>query len=668
MRISQVARLLAVLALAGGLGSARAGQAPSDAGEQRPGAAPGGFFQMWSGGSFVIMTDVSQAYLNSLTSEVAKAERQFHQLFRLAPGFLKGNDPKQKLSKKHSWIKGDQLSKWGYVPWIEVRVYNSYDAYADDYFEMDARLRSIIDKKPIPKLTPEQQTMRRLTKGVPGAYYMRISDYDNKYNNRLIRCFRGNKTPEEVASDMLHEMGHLFLETFLFEYAGASKTGNESEKRGTPAWIGEGVAQLFQVNWGNSRNSIKMKSQYRGYMYEAVKANQHFPFPEFINITNAHNLAFVDKDPTKSMVNYAQSYSVMQFMVDTRWELFMQFLENLRDMHLERLVKGQVKIPELYSIQNAAFKEAFTIDIAAMEEYWKKHVLEKTEQHLKAHPGDWYYNGEYHLVRKEIAAAKECFQKAVDGAPNLPEGNLGMGRVALTEGDRDGALKYLAKAAELSKDNEEAFYYYGYALVLAGKYKEAIENLEKAVKIYPLFHQAQFRLGDAYYASKQYKEAHTAYDAAFQASHLPTYLLSVGRAAFYDGQYDEAQKNFAAYCNVFTQQPDGHFWYGMAALRLGDKEYAIKKFQEAIKFAGNAPNAETFKQVLATVQKGEDFYFPGEKTKEQKAKEDGGKLPFKTAGGPKPGEPEPEPEKKNPFDPGGGKTEKESKTGITVEE
>ena len=51
-------------------------------------------------------------------------------------------------------------------------------------------------------------------------------------------------------------------------------------------------------------------------IYEAVNIGDSYPFKEFINITNAHNLAAVAHDPLKATINYAQSASVMDYMVN----------------------------------------------------------------------------------------------------------------------------------------------------------------------------------------------------------------------------------------------------------------------------------------------------------------------------------------------------------------
>ncbi|MCW8133172.1 MAG: tetratricopeptide repeat protein [Planctomycetota bacterium] len=603
------------LGLCGSVAFGAAADKKEDAGKLMPPQKVSGFMQQITP-AFLIQTDVSPAYLSKLAQQVGQAEQRMYNLFKITPGFLKGNDPKVKLSNKTN-ISGDTLSKWGFKPWIELRVYKKFDDYADESFNETDRLTALVNKTEVKKETPEQRAVRRITEGVPGAYYMRITDYDGVFVDRRIRCYLGPKTPEEVEGDLLHELGHLFLETYLMEFAGAPKKGQEAEKRGTPAWIGEGVAQLFEVNWAGSKESAKKKKQYSAMIYEAVQANDHYPIDDFINVTNAHNLQAVSGNPLKATINYAQSWSVMQYMVEVKWQAFLQFLENCRTYNLEGLGKGK-KVSELYSIQERAFKDAFGVPIKDMEEHWKKRVVETTEKDLKKDPTGYYWCGEYYLRRKGdgyLEKAEERFKKAVEGAADKGEGYLGMGRVALIRRNVDEALKNLLKASELSPKDEDVWYYLGVAQVRAGKTKEAIASFETAVKLFPLFHQAHSGLADAYFSARDFKKAAAAYDMAFQISKHPNYLFSIGQASYFAKEYEEAQKNFAAYCNIFTKDPQGTFWYGMAALRLKQNEYAIKKFQEALKLA---PNENMYKEALAMAQKGEIMRFTVE-TEDPKA-------------------------------------------------
>lgn len=578
---------------------------------QPPLKPPGGMLQQITPDTaFIVQTDVSSSYMSNLVTQITTVEARMFNLFKITPGFLKGNDPKVKLSNKLT-IGGDTLSKWGFKPWIELRVYKKFEDYVDEHFNESDRLTALVNKTEVKKETNEQRAIRRITEGVPGAYYMRITDYDGKYVDRRIRTFVGQKNPEDVECDLLHELGHLFLETYLMEFAGAPKKGQEAEKRGTPAWIGEGVAQLFEVNWATGKQADKKKKKYSAMIYEAVLANDHYPVDEFINVTNAHNLQAIQGNPLKSTINYAQSWSVMQFMVEAKWQAFLQFLENCRTYNMEGLQKGK-KISELYSIQERAFKDAFGVPMKDMEEHWKKNVIENMEKELKRDPSSYYWCGEYYLRRKSdgyLDKAAERFKKAIDGAPDKGEGYLGMGRVDLMKKDVESALKNFKKASELNPKEEDAWYYLGIAQVRAGKSKDAIASFEQAVKLYPLFHQAFSGLADAHFSARDFPKAQAAYDSAFQISKHPNYLFSIGQAAYFAKNYEEAQKNFAAYGNIFPKAAEGCFWYGLAAMRLKQNEFAIKKLTEAV---GLDPNDATYKEGLAMAKKGEIMRFRAE--------------------------------------------------------
>ncbi|MCZ7648475.1 MAG: tetratricopeptide repeat protein [Planctomycetota bacterium] len=558
--------------------------------------------------AFDIQTDIKGGYVQKLAQMVYRAETKFYQLFQIQPGFIRGDDPKTRLDPRIPEIKGDQLSKWKFRPWIEIRIYQNYKDYVDEWFDESDRLRSLVDKKPIKKETPEERAIRRLREGVPGAYYMRITDYDGESVLRRIRAYVGNKTPEELEMDILHEMGHCFMETFLFEFGGAPRSGMESEKRGTPAWMGEGVAQLFQYNWAEAGHGAKEKLRNWGMIFEAVQAGHSYPFGEFINVTNAHNLAAVAGDPLKARINYVQSFSVMQYMVEANWQMFMEFLKNCRVKNLQAMGKGK-KVSELYTVQEPSFKEAFTVPIGEVEKLWKAHVEKTGLAQLKRDASGWYYCGEYWLQRNDLEKASERFQKAIEGAPSKGEGFLGMGRVALKKNDIKSALEHFAKAVQLSPKDEDAWFYQGIAMLHGDKHKEAAASFAKALEIFPNSYQACDGLAEAQFALKQYKEAGQNFDKAYQISRMPQFLIKMGRGSFYAQEYAEAQRNFAAFCNVFTQDADGKFWYGMAAWRLGDAKYAANMFQEASKLQ---PQNNDYKLAMQMVQKNQMIYFQNE--------------------------------------------------------
>jgi tetratricopeptide (TPR) repeat protein len=622
--VRALARLLAALAAAFAPPAARAGQ-PADAGSLRPEPAPPGFHQILLP-AFDIQTDVSKSYCDKLARKVTEAEQRMYQLFNFSVGFLKGNDRTAKLGKYN--IPGDTLSRWGFKPWIEIRVYRKYEDYADECFNETDRLESLVNNTPLRKETPEQRALRRLTEGVPQAYYMRISDYDGKYRMRRIRAYLGPKSPEEVESDILHELGHVFLETYLFELSGAARKGHEDEKRGTPAWIAEGIAQLFEINWSSSKQCRKLRLRNAGMVYEAVKAGDAYPFDKFISVTNAHNLMAVASDRLKALLNYVQSYSVMMFMVEKDWPRYLNFLEALRANHLAAQRRNPARVSELFSIQDDSFRSAFGIPLLELEKYWTKYVVEAMEKELKSKPEGYYWCGEYYLMRREPDKAEERFKRAVAGAPGCGEGYLGLGRVALLKNDIPAALEQLGKAAQLMPNEEEAHFYLGQAQRRAGKLNEAIASFEKAVQLYPHYHEALAELGQACIGAREFKRAMETYDKAFQIQcYNPYYLMAKGQAAFFARDYAEAQRDFAVFTQVLPKRSEGHMWYGLAAWRLDQKEFATQKLEEAVKLDGRNQLA---REALAMARQGQTIRLAleaGEEEVQEDAQEEETKPP-----------------------------------------
>ena len=90
------------------------------------------------------------------------------------------------------------------------------------------------------------------------------------------------------------------------------------------------------------------------------------------------------------------------------------FLENCRAENLAKSRRQRGRISELYSIQNKAFKDAWNgVSIVQVEEYWKKYVLEDMVKKFKKDPSMYYWAGEYHLRKRDAAAAEVRFKKAI---------------------------------------------------------------------------------------------------------------------------------------------------------------------------------------------------------------------------------------------------------------
>jgi len=568
--------------------------ATQPAAPELPPKAPQGFFQVMTP-TFSVECNVTKAYTDKVSLMIRKAEQQFYMLFKMTPDLMNGCS-KEKFDKRGN-IPGNILKTMGFHPYISARVYKDQEQFADEWFER----------------TDVKDKQQRLRQGLPGAWFSIHQDYDKKGWVREIRTFVANRDDDELERTLLHEMGHLFMQTFLLEFAGDPPKGQESQKRGTPAWLGEGLAQFFEMRWSEAKSAQKAKYRQEAMIYEAVNLGDSYPFEEFLNVTNAHNLQAVAGDPLKSTLNYAQSYSVMEFMINANGAMFFNFLENLRAMNLERNLRARTPghIPELYSFQNEAFKKAFNIDIVGVEQHWKKHSKTTLETQLKKQPELYYWIGEYYLRRgkdkdHDLLKAEENFKLAMTGAPTKGEGYLGMGRMALRKRDNEQAVTLLTKAADLLPKDEESWYFLGVSQLNTGRLAEAEDSLQKSLKIYPRSARALSALATAQFNLAQFLKAAETYELAYQITHNPYQILEKGRAAFFGKDYKLAQNGFAVFCDTFPNDAQGHFWYGLAAWRLGDQKFGLEELKKATSLNADDP---TIKAALSLAEKGQTLKF-----------------------------------------------------------
>ena len=564
---------------------------------EKPPKAPPGFSQALTP-TCVVETDVSPEFTKKVAGMVSSAEQKFYNLFKLNHELMQGVS-KSKFDQKAN-IPGTVLAEMGFRQWVEVRVFKSQEGFSDEWFDRTG----VKDK---------QQRMRQ---GIPGAYFSIHKPYEEKKYLRSIRSFVADRDDDELERTILHEMGHLFMLTYLLEFSGDPPAGQESTKRGTPSWLQEGMAQLFENLWSKAESAKKARLRQQCMIYEAIKIGDSYPFDEFINITNAHNLKAVAGDPLRATLNYAQSASVMDYMCNIDGARFFNFLQNLRELHFKRNLQSRDKnhVPELYSFQNEAFKNAFNADLKQVEDYWKKHVIKTMDETLKKTPEYHYWIGEYYLRRgknkeQDYAKAEEMFNKAMQLAPNKGEGYLGTGRMAIRKGNNDLALATLQKAAELMPKDDDAQYYYGVAQLNMGQFKEAVESFDKSIKIWPRNDRALAGLGQAAFHSRQYDKAMEAFDKAYEASRNPYHLFQKGNAAFFGKKYRDAQSAFARFVEMFPNDAQGQLWYGLSAWRLGDKAFAKEKMQAALKLQ---PNDGLAKEALALAEKDQAIKFQRE--------------------------------------------------------
>ncbi len=342
-------------------------------------------------------------------------------------------------------------------------------------------------------LTADYQA-RYQTKSLPAAFFG-ISSMRDAYGRptttwmREIATTSEGKTDEQILLHLYHEMGHLFMRTWLL------RPGE------LPSWIEEGNAELFQYRVGNGTRPEAERRERLGYLSEILSEGAAIPWLEFMRIGNLDSLDTTWKDPVRSQIQYLQAWSVIEFMIATpaRQEAYLAFLELLKAEFATatRTAAGKdlhdAVRQRVLDRQFALIQQAYGLDLATLEIQWKQWLRQTVHEQTLANPVIRYHRGDWHLSFRArlaatdalhaaaIAKAEALFQECVKVAPRMCEGWVGVGRVAMARSEERTATTAFARAISLDGNNFTALLYEGVALLHTGQADRATVPLLKAV-------------------------------------------------------------------------------------------------------------------------------------------------------------------------------------------
>lgn len=269
---------------------------------------------------------------------------------------------------------------------------------------------------------------------------------------------------------------------------------------------------------------------------------------------------------------------------------------------------------------------------------------------------NYYYYGDNFLktyfadtlsnsIKEVTDAALVYYVKGLEVDPNNPLNNVGKGKVALYNGDINGAktefdiaqskfpskqnktsklskedqaitlmsiaeayinapkkkniplaLTFLEKAIVLDPKNPDIYLVKGDAYMENNDGTNAILNYKKAEEINPKSPKAKLRIGQLRFRTKQYQEAQTYYkDAlAIDSTYAPAYL-ELGVTFAKAGQNEVAKKYFEKYLNL-SNNVSAKKKYIIVLFELKDYAEAIKQSEEVLSLD---PNSNDLNRVLA---------------------------------------------------------------------
>jgi cytochrome c-type biogenesis protein CcmH/NrfG len=125
-------------------------------------------------------------------------------------------------------------------------------------------------------------------------------------------------------------------------------------------------------------------------------------------------------------------------------------------------------------------------------------------------PDDWQRWNDYGiglLLQGDLKGAQAAFGKVTEIDPQNPDGWVNIGRAAVQEGDMERARKVLDIALKLSPDLARANFFYAKVLRSDGNYDGAAKYLRKVLAQYPRDRVALNDLGRIFFLQRKYRDA-----------------------------------------------------------------------------------------------------------------------------------------------------------------
>jgi tetratricopeptide (TPR) repeat protein len=199
--------------------------------------------------------------------------------------------------------------------------------------------------------------------------------------------------------------------------------------------------------------------------------------------------------------------------------------------------------------------------------------------------------GYAHLEKGNLNDAYIEFQKAIDLNPKNKTALNYLGLISASFEKYDEAISYYKRAIKADPDYSDAMNNLGVTYTAMGQWDEAIKYFRAALKnpIYRTPSWAYSNLGYAYYMKGDYASANKALDEAILRNPVsPKAIFIRGLIHVRLHNDDAAIDEFIKAIGIFPDYLDAHWELGMAYVRTGKKDKALKHFEVIAEKAANS--------------------------------------------------------------------------------
>jgi tetratricopeptide (TPR) repeat protein len=164
-------------------------------------------------------------------------------------------------------------------------------------------------------------------------------------------------------------------------------------------------------------------------------------------------------------------------------------------------VSGEIKgeIPNLPIVTLAEAKAAISVSAGA-ETQWKPVVNKSVRERWN----DW---GIGLLLQGDLKGAEYAFRRVTEAEPGYADGWLNVARALIQEGETEAAKPFIAKALEINDKLGRIYYFKGLIEKADGDYDGALQSMNRAALLYPRDRVVLNQIARILFLKRQYKDA-----------------------------------------------------------------------------------------------------------------------------------------------------------------
>lgn len=190
-----------------------------------------------------------------------------------------------------------------------------------------------------------------------------------------------------------------------------------------------------------------------------------------------------------------------------------------------------------------------------------------------------------HMAHARYPEARAVLERAAAAGATAPV-LIDLARAAFKQGDRKGALGYLAHARSLEPENARVHFLFGIVCVELDLGGEAYESLKKAVALDPQNPLANYAMGAVATGRRDASEAIPYFETYVRlAPDDPRGRFALGAARYYSQQLEEARRDLSAAARSPHTAAGAHYFLARIARQFDDLVTARREIDRTVALA-----------------------------------------------------------------------------------